>query len=486
MQSELSISCPANAESQQLKNNYTFLFIIFIPGSLWLQGFVFNRICNKMTRNTFIFFLFTAFLSEAVFAQTISKGKLDSLFNSLADNNKAMGSIAISKNGKLLYSRTIGYSLYCKEKKIPSDEDSKYRIGSISKIFTATIIFQLIEEGKINLTTTLDNYFPQYPNSALITISHLLNHRSGIRNINTIESKETPRTQEEMLKVIAEKIPKYKPGKKSSYSNSNYLLLGYIIEKICRKSYADVLQEKIVSRIGLRNTYYGHKTDIEKDECFPYKFIYDWEQQPETDPSIPGASGALVSTPRDVILFIEALFAKKLTSQHSLDQMRTIRDGYGMGFLEFEFNKKKALGYTGGIDGYESVLAYFPGDSIAIAYCSNANIYPVRSIVIGALNIYYHKPFSIPDFKLITVKAANLKKYIGVYSSDETPLRIRIIRGKGGLVAQPVGFSSYLLEAIASDKFKNDEASVIIEFDPQRNAMKLKRGDLKYNFIKED
>lgn len=439
-----------------------------------------------MARNTFIFFLLTAFLFEAVFAQTINRGRLDSLFNSLADNNKAMGSIAISKNGKLLYSRTIGYSFYSKEKKILSDQDSKYRIGSISKIFTATIIFQLIEEGKINLTTTLDNYFPRYPNSALITISNLLNHRSGIRNITAIGSKATPRTQEEMLAIIAEKIPKYKPGKKSSYSNANFLLLGYIIEKICRKPYADVLQERIVSKIGLSNTYYGHKTDTEKNECLPYKYIQDWEQQPETDLSIPGASGALVSTPIDIIVFIEALFATKLTSQHSLDQMRTIRDGYGMGFLEFKFDIKKALGYTGGIDGYESVLAYFPGDSLAIAYCSNGNIYPVRSIVLGALNIYYHKPFSIPDFKVTAVKAAVLKKYTGVYSSTETPLRIKIIKEKRGLVAQPAGYSSYLLEAIASDKFKNDEVSVIIEFDPQRNAMKLKRGDQKFNFTKDN
>lgn len=437
-----------------------------------------------MTRSTFIIILCIAFLPFAGFVQTINKAKLDSLFISLADNNKGMGSIALSKNGKLLYSTTIGYSLYSKETKILSTGDSKYRIGSISKIFTATIIFQLIEEGKISLASTLDNYLPQYPNSSLITISNLLNHRSGIRNINTIVSKETPRTQEEMLKIIAEKAPKYKPGKRSSYSNANFLLLGYVIEKVYGKSYADILQERIVSKIGLRNTYYGHKTDIEKNECFPYKFVKDWEQQPETDLSIPGASGGLVSTPSDIVAFIDALFAKKLTNEHSLEQMKTVRDGFGMGFMEFEFEGKKALGYTGGIDGYESVAAYFPVDSLAIAYCSNANIYPVKSIVIGALNIYYNKAYSIPDFKLIALKAEQLKKYTGLYLSSETPLRIRISKEKSGLVAQPIGYSSYSLEAIASDKFKNDEASVVIEFDPQKKTMKLKRGDLNFYFVK--
>jgi D-alanyl-D-alanine carboxypeptidase len=122
---------------------------------------------------------------------------------------------------------------------------------------------------------------------------------------------------------------------------------------------------------------------------------------------------------------------------------------------------------------------------MAIAYTSNANIYPVRSIVIGALNIYYRKAYSIPDFKAVAIKPNHLKKYTGVYSSAETPLKIKIKKEKEGLVAQ-VGSSSYVLEAIDFDKFRNDEASVQIEFDPQKNAMKLKRGGLKYNFLKEN
>jgi len=167
-----------------------------------------------MPKNTFILFLFVTHLFETGFGQNLNKAKLDSLFTSLAVNNKLMGSIAISKTGKLLYTNTIGYSLYSNDKKIPSTQNSKYRIGSISKIFTAAIIFQLIEEGKTSLNTLLENYFPQYPNSNRITISDLLNHRSGIRNMTTIKSKETARTKEEMLAIIAENPFKYTPGKK--------------------------------------------------------------------------------------------------------------------------------------------------------------------------------------------------------------------------------------------------------------------------------
>jgi len=439
-----------------------------------------------MIKSAFLIYLFTAVLPVTGFAQTFNKAKLDSLFTSLAVSNQAMGSITISKNGKMLYSRAIGYSVYTDDKKIPTTENSTYRIGSISKIFTAVIVFQLIEEGKTSLETPLENYFPQYPNSAAITISSLLRHTSGIRNMTSIASKETPRSQEEMLTIIAQRPPKYKPGKKTSYSNSNFLLLGYIIEKICKKSYAEVLMERIVSKIGLTNTYYGHEATMEKDECFPYRFKNDWEQQPQTDLSIPGASGGVISTPTDMILFIEALFSKKIISENSLYTMKTITDGHGMGFLEFEFDKKKALGYIGGIDEYESVLAYFPGDSLAIALCSNGRVYPMRSIVIGSLSIYYDKIYAIPDFKKATTKPGHLKKYTGVYASADIPVRIKITRYRQKLMAEPSGYSSYPLESAGFDKFKNDENSVAIEFEPQKNAMRLKRGDLSYYFIKEN
>ncbi|MGZ8510892.1 MAG: serine hydrolase domain-containing protein [Chitinophagaceae bacterium] len=439
-----------------------------------------------MPKNIYTLFLLTAFLPPTGFTQTINITKLDSLFTSLAVNNKAMGSIAISKNGKLLYRKTIGYSLYSSENKIPSTDSSKYRIGSVSKIFTATIIFQLVEEGKISLDDVLEYYFPHYPKSKKITVANLLNHRSGIRNISMVEPKEKARTHEEMLAIIAEKPPRYKPGTKSYYSNANYLLLGYIIEKICNKSYAEVLRERIVSKAGLTNTYYGHKTNTEKNECLPYKFNRDWEQQSETDLSIPGASGALVSNPADMVLFIEALFSKKLIGENSLKQMTAITDGLGMGFLEFEFDKKKALGYTGSIDGNESVLAYFAGDSLSIAWCSNGRTYPSRSIVLGSLNIYFNNAYNVPDFAVPNIKPGHLKKYTGIYSSGEIPVRIKIRKQKQNLVAQPAGYASYLLEATGIDKFRNDEASVAIEFDLKKNTMQLKREDKSYNFTKEN
>ena len=168
-----------------------------------------------------------------VFPQSINKPKLDSLFNILAEKNKAMGSLTISKNGTVLYNKAIGYSFISDNEKKTSTNITKYRIGSISKMFTATMIFQLIEEGKIKLTTTLDTYFPNIPNANKITISNLLNHRSGIHNLTDNPDYTTwmtqPKTHDEILSIISKSKVDFQPNEKASYSNSNYIILGYII-----------------------------------------------------------------------------------------------------------------------------------------------------------------------------------------------------------------------------------------------------------------
>jgi D-alanyl-D-alanine carboxypeptidase len=337
----------------------------------------------------FIFFVLLLFLMAPALSQSGSLLELDSFFNSLYRANKAMGSFAISKCGKMLYTKAFGYSFYSDNEKVPVDEKTKYRIGSISKTFTSTIVFQLIEEGKISPETPLSEYFPDFPNAELITISNLLNHRSGIRNYTKIKSQKRPRSREEMIKLISKSTPRFLPGTKTLYSNANYVILGYIIEKVLNKPFEVALKERIVSKIGLNDTYYGHHENIKNNESFCFHFEDKWVLQPLTDLSIPGASGSILSTPTDLTRFIEALFSKKLISQNSLDIMKTITDDYGMGIVEFEFHTKKAYGQVGGIDHFESIVAYFPGDSLAVAFCTNGHVEPVKNIVINALNIYF-------------------------------------------------------------------------------------------------
>ena len=442
-----------------------------------------------MKTKIFTAILLTCLSFTTVFSQSINKPKLDSLFNILAEKNKAMGSLVISKNSKVLYTKSTGYSFISDNEKKPSTNITKYRIGSISKMFTATMIFQLIEEGKINLTTTLNTYFPDIPNADKITISNLLNHRSGLHNFTDdpdyLNYMTQSKTQDDMIKIISKYKVDFEPNEKASYSNSNFVILGYIIEKISKQSYSVNLNKRITSKIGLTNTYVGSKTNLTNNESYSYKYTDSWKQQPETDMSIPGGAGSIVSTPADLTRFIESLFSLKLISLSSLSQMKTLTDGIGMGMFQFPFDTRKAYGHNGGIDGFGSNVAYFPEDSLAVSYCTNGQVYPLNEILIGVLSACFNKDYSLPTFNTISLKTEDLDKYLGVYSSTQIPLKITITKNNTVLTAQATGQSSFPLDPVEKDKFSFDQAGIKMEFNPLKNEMTLKQGGGIFLFTKE-
>src|SRR5215468_9175046 len=151
--------------------------------------------------------LLTLALGAAGYAQTLDKAKLDQFFDRLAEKNKAMGSLTIAKDGKVLYTRAIGYSQINGTEKKPLTAANRYRVGSITKMFTAAMILQLVEEGKLKLTDTLDKFLPQVPNAQKITIAQILAHRSGIHDIFSDRnlrpsSKTNSITKDELLTLI--------------------------------------------------------------------------------------------------------------------------------------------------------------------------------------------------------------------------------------------------------------------------------------------
>jgi len=435
--------------------------------------------------------LLTLALLNVGYAQTLDKTKLDQFFDRLAEKNKAMGSLTIAKDGNVLYTCAIGYSQINGTEKKPLTAANRYRIGSITKMFTAAMIFQLVEEGKLKLTDTLDKFFPQIPNSKKITIAQILAHRSGIhdsildRNLRP-SSKTNPITKDEMLALIAKGTPDFEPDAKHSYRNSGYILLGLILEKLAGKPYGEALQERITSKIGLKDTYTATgNIDVNKNEALTYMNLGgDWKQVLETQPSLLFSAGAIVSTPNDLAKFIQALFDLKLISQESLAAMKTIRDGDGLGMEPFTFAGKTFYGHTGGGDNYGAWLAYLPEEKLAVAYTTNAKVYPVVNIVRGVVDIYYNKPFTIPALESIAVSPEVLDKYVGVYSSPEAPVKFTITRDGATLFFQPPGQSAVPLEATAQDKFQI-EGAVVIEFDAATNQMIIKRRGVERVFAKE-
>lgn len=419
-----------------------------------------------------------------------NKGKLDSLLNNVAENNKAMLSLAISQDGKIVYQKAIGYAFLAADKKIPADIKTKYRIGSITKVFTGVMILQLIEEGKLGFATPLSNFYPQLPNAAKITIAQMLQHRSGLHNY-TSDSVYTTymrkyQTEQQMLDVFAKQSSDFEPDSKFSYSNTNFYILGCIIEKITHQTYPEALQQRIIKKIGLPDTYYSKYINTANHEAWSYKYMNGgWQPDTEGDASVIGGAGALGSTPADLDKFIEALFAGKLIGASSLWLMQTMKDGYGMAMFSVNLKGKIGYGHNGAVDGFGSEVMYFPADKTTIAYAYNGDAGGAGKTFEGAAAIYFNQPYTIPSFKMLALKSEDLDKYLGVYASPGFPLKITITKNSTILMAQATGQGAFDLNATEPNVFEYDPGGIVMEFDAAKNTMVLKQAGHTTIFTKE-
>jgi len=441
-----------------------------------------------MKKTLILLYLFITFGCN-VPAQNIDQPKLDSLLNLLARNNKAMGSLALNVNGQVIYQKATGFIALHNGVKTNADVKTKYRIGSISKMFTAVLVLQLIEEGKLNLTTPLTKYYPQLPNAGKITIDMMLRHRSGLHNFTNdsvyMTYKHKHVTEQIIIDIFAKQPADFEPDAKAQYSNTNFVLLGFIAENITGKTYADLIKTRIVNKIGLPDTYYGKQADLKKDEAISFSYTDAWKPEPETDMSVPGGAGAMVSTPTDLTKFITELFSGKLINDNSLNLMKTMKDGFGAGMIGDTFRAKKGFGHTGSIDGFASILTYYPEDKLAIAYITNGGPYGPKGVVLGALSTYFKVPFTLPSFTSIELKSGDLDKYLGIYSSTQIPLKITVSKNNTTLMAQATGQGAFPLEATAKDQFMFYQAGIELLFDTPKVEMTLNQGGETFLFTKD-
>lgn len=432
---------------------------------------------------TFVTFLFC---TTGIFAQSIDTEKLDSLFKLLEQNEKFMGSIEVSHNQKTIYSNSIGFADV--ENSVKVDNSTKYRIGSISKMFTATIVLKAIEKRKLELDQPIEEFFSQIENTDEITIENLLNHSSGIhdftREKNYSEWNSELQTKEKMILRISNFKSDFKPDSKNEYSNSNFVLLTFILEKVFNKSFGEILKDEIVDPLNLQNTYYGGKINTDNNEANSYSFLGKWNKEKETNMSIPQGAGAIVSNPKDLNTFIENLFLGNIVSEENLNLMKDIKNGYGLGLLQFPYNGIASYGHTGGIDGFESVTSYFPEEKIAISLTSNGVNYNKNNILLSVLNSFFNEDFKLPNFELIGLTSADLEKYIGTYSSTEIPPKIIISKEGNTLLAQATGQSAFPLEPVDNNTFIFELAGLKLEFNPSKNEFVLKQGGGEFLFSK--
>jgi D-alanyl-D-alanine carboxypeptidase len=404
----------------------------------------------------------------------INRARLDSLFNYLSANDLAAGSMAISQNGKVIYQRSFG------KDQAPLTE---YRIGSITKVFTAILTYQLIEAKRLSLTDKLDFFFPDLPNADKITIAELLGHRSGLANFTNNTNfdtwKEQPKTHGELLEMIKRQTPDFEPDAKADYNNSNYLLLGYIIEKIYGKSYKTIVTEKIINPLALKQTYYGEKAGFASGEAISYKYSdSNWQADKAVYLDDFGGAGALISTPKDLCTFITALFNGKLISPASLVVMKTMRDGYGKGLFPYGNQDHPGFGHNGKTEGFGSSLQYYPQNGLAIAYCTNGEVFPKSRILDHIFKACFNMADTLETFKTITLGSAQLQNDTGTYSA-QSGMQVTTRLKNGQLILSAKG-KDFILTPISVNEFWNKPFGFFFYFDEQGKHLLLQDVDDVY------
>jgi CubicO group peptidase (beta-lactamase class C family) len=305
-------------------------------------------------------------------------GRMDQIVQSYVSAKQFMGSVLVARGDEILFSK--GYGMANVEWNIPNAPTTKFRIGSITKQFTAAAILLLEERGKLQVEDPVKRYMPDAPAAwDKVTVFNALTHTGGIPNFTSFpdypQKSLSTMTAEEIVAWFKDKPLDFDPGTKFSYSNSDYVLLGYLIEKLSGQSYEKFLQENIFTPLGMKDSGYDSNTAIIEYRASGYT------QTPAglvnagyVNMTVPHGAGGLYSTTLDLLKWEQGLFGGKLLRPESLAKMITpFKENYGFGLIIRTTDGRKNIWHNGGIQGFNASLGYYPGSKITVAVLSNLN-----------------------------------------------------------------------------------------------------------------
>jgi CubicO group peptidase (beta-lactamase class C family) len=388
-----------------------------------------------------------------------------------------MGTVLVAEDGKILLDR--GYGFANLEWQVPNTPTTKFRLGSITKQFTAASILLLEERGKLKVEDPVKKYMPDAPAAwDKITIFNLLTHTSGIPSFTSFpdyrDTEAAATTPEKLVARFRDKPLDFEPGTKWDYSNSGYVLLGYLLEKISGQSYADFVQQNIFAPLGMKDSGYDSNSAViahraagysrDKDGTVNAGFIHM---------SIPFSAGALYSTTEDLLRWEQGLFGGKVLKPESLAKMTTpFKEDYAFGLNVTTKDGRKRIAHGGGIEGFNTSLAYYPDDKLVVAVLANLNG-PFADQIGGQLSQVVHgeKVVLASERKEITVSPDILKQYVGTYELAPT-FSIVMTLEDGHLTAQatnqnknpvfPESDTKFFFKVVDAqlEFFKNDKGEV--------------------------
>jgi len=408
-------------------------------------------------------------------AQDVSR--MDRIIQSHVDGKQFMGSVLVAQGGKVLLDK--GYGSANLEWDIPDSPQTKFRLGSLTKQFTAAAILLLEERGKLRTDDLVAKYLPDAPASwAKITLANLLTHTSGIPNFTSFPdystTEATPTTPEQLVARFRDKPLNFQPGEQWEYSNSGYGLLGYLLEKISGQRYQDFVRDNLFAPLGMTESGYDSHAAIIPHRASGYAPGANGPVNAGyIDMSIPFSAGALYSTTEDLLRWEQGLFGGKVLRAESLKKMTTpFKNDYAYGLAVRTAHGYTVIEHGGGIEGFNTQLAYDPDRKLAVIVLGNLNGGAPGEIAGQLMSLLHGEKVVLPsERKEITVSTDVLRRYVGTYQLTPTFSIVITLEGnrlmsqatnQSALPLFPESETSFFLKAVdAQIEFaKNDKGEV--------------------------
>ena len=420
--------------------------------------------------------------SDSNMNDRFDKQALHDYIVNLHDDNRAMMNVVISRNGETIFSQQTGFShvessLFRSDEYIKTTEDTPTKIASITKIFVSVLIHQLIDEQKLSLETPLSTFYPNVVNAQNITIKNLLEHSSGIFNYIADERISefifVPHSKEALLTRIEAYPSVFPPGNMSRYSNSNYILLGFIIEDLYQKPFEVVLKQNITDKLNLSETRYCHDLDACQFETQSYSYWNGkWAEVPDWHQSILYTTGGITSTAADLTTFINALFNGELITAKSLGSMTEDNYGFAKGIFKYDFSGYTGYGHDGLVENFNSQLIYYPQLDLTFVMLINALHDNPQQIFNNVKALYFGTSTNIPKFNQapIDISTLTLDNYIGTYKSITQQTVVNIYVENGKLMASLDGLNHAELTPLSEEDFENKFIGFDLHFFGKNNT----------------
>jgi CubicO group peptidase (beta-lactamase class C family) len=358
-------------------------------------------------------------LAASCLAQDVAR--MDQIVQSYTTGNRFMGTALVARDGQVLFSK--GYGSANLEWNIPNSPNTKFRLGSVTKQFTAASILLLEERGKLSVDDPVKKHVPDAPAAwDKVTIFHLVTHTSGIPSFTSFPdyAKFEPfaATAEQLVARFRDKPLEFEPGSQWNYSNSGYVLLTYILEKVTGDSYEKFVRENIFTPLGMKDSGYDSNSAIIPHRAAGYTIVRNQiENTGFIHMSIPQGAGALYSTTEDLLKWEQGLFGGKLLKAASLQKMTTpFKNNYAFGLGVETAGGHKVIQHGGGIEGFNTQLAYYPEDKLTVVVLGNVNGSAPGEIAAKLAALAHGDKITLPgERKEITLDPKTFSRYVGAY-----------------------------------------------------------------------